>query len=117
MSDIRDRIAEIDDLHGEKVEVPEWDTSFDLCEMDGTDRAWILNIAYDAIQDTINLMDHCAEIIITSARDSKTGEKIFTREDTEMLKGKNGKILERLALKALKVSAITDDATSELKKD
>ena len=55
--------------------------------------------------------------VVETVRDPKTGERIFSRDDIAALKEKNGKVLERIAIKAYELCGIGGNADEDAEKN
>lgn len=107
---LRERILAAKDYRSELIEVPEWEASVEVRELDGMTRARLAAQVGD--ESNPDRMTTVYPLLLgASLYDPSTGERIFeTDEDVAALMGKSGAILDRLAVVALRVSGMTDDA-------
>jgi len=111
---IRDRVAGADDIQIELFPVPEWDVELELRSMTAGERGICLAASTD--QNTGRpIMDKLyARVLIASAYDPASGELAFKAEDEQMLSGKNGAVVERIASRAMQMSGFDDEAQDRL---
>jgi len=89
---LRDTILTADDLEESVEDVPEWDVKI--------------------------LLSMYSDILIATALDPETQDLVFDPADREALAGKAGGVLERLALKVMKLSGVSvEDAEEEIVAD
>jgi len=114
--EIRERIRQADDLQKEKCVVSEWDNvEIEIRGMSGKQRSDLIAVAID--EDGNVRMDRVyPDLLLATVFDFK-GEKVFKPEDREWLTDKAGKVLERLALIACKLSGISGEAEKEIAKN
>jgi len=111
---IRDKILESDDLDKRVVDVPEWGVKVEVRTPNGRDRARITRLLQD---ETVEPEVALAALLIPALFDPETGDRIFTEDDADVLVGKNGNALQRLAEIASGVSGLTVEAVEEGKGD
>ena len=122
MSDLRTRIFETNDSTAELVDVPEWGVKLEIRSMDGNQRAeWLAKQMKNGSGDldgmtAEDIRELYPNLIIVSAFDPETGERVFEPEDAEQLNTRNSAVLERLAQVALRISGLTTQAESALGK-
>jgi hypothetical protein len=113
---LREKIFAADDIQTETVEVPEWGVTVEVRGMNGSDRSRILELAAAADDGKIGIGSMYVETVITSTYDPKTGERVFTDADREMLMTKSASAIDRLAQVGMRLSALSGDAQDEAKK-
>ena len=98
---------------GEQITVKEWDNvTLELRSMTVAEKASL------AIDDenlkTDEAMMYLPRVIVFTACNPETGEKLFTDDDLEWLKDEPAGIIERLALEGFRVAANADQAERSL---
>ena len=112
---LRDTILTADDLKESVEDVPEWDAKILLKGMTGRERIRLVERVSATGPDREFMY---SDILIATALDPETGEKVFDPADREALADKSGGVLERLALKVLELSGVSiDDAEKEVAED
>ena len=97
----RDTILQADDL-GESIEdVPEWGIDIKLRGMTGKQRMRYIESSKGRDREYMY-----SDILIATAYDPDSGEKMFDDADREALSEKSGLVLERLALKVMADSGV-----------
>src|SRR5262245_11501548 len=122
MDDLRQRILGVKDTKTPAVlmEIPEWGVEVGLRRLSLPER-----LAFETENGAIDEIDRKKEreqynrwlvryVIATSC--TPAGEKLFHPEDEEVLSGKSGTALERLALGAVKVNIVSAEEVAELGK-
>ena len=109
---LRDTILSADDLKESIEDVPEWGVKILLRGMTGRQRVLYVESAGDRREFMYS------DILIATAYDPETGKPVFDPADREALAEKSGGVLERLALKAMKLSGVSlEDAEKEVDED
>lgn len=106
---LREQILEIDDLPRKKLNIPEWNLDIYIASMSSGDRELWEKSAKD-IKDV-------RETIVCLVAVDKDGNKIFSKEDIPLLKNKNAKALDRIALAAIEHNKISSDDIDDLEKN
>lgn len=102
---LRARILETEDLPIEIVPVPEWGgVKVEVRGMNGLDRARFMQKV--AGSDGVNFESWYPELIIATAHDPETGEKVFEKADKDPLNRKAGAALSRLGDTAARLSGL-----------
>lgn len=117
---LKDQILESRDYEETLVEIPEWDNAKIACRGLGSDmQGWLFEQALGKDENALllTLMANGPKILIDAVYDPETGERIFTDEDKESLKKKNGRIIRELVLMIIENSGITEKAVAEAKKN
>lgn len=107
---LRDKIFEAKDIPSELVRVPEWDIIVEVRGMSGADRTRILDLAGVADTGGVNLQVVYPEIVIATAHDPETGEKVFEYGDRDALMSKSAIAVDRLAIVGMKLSGFTEES-------
>jgi len=113
----REEILAADDIQIELVEVPEWGGSVYVKGMTGSERdhfeASLFDVGSDPGKDTkMNLANMRAKLCSMSLCD-KEGKKLFALKDVKELTKKSAAALQRVFLKAQKLSGITEEDIKE----
>ncbi len=111
----RDAILQANDMHTERVEVPEWGGSVLVSSMTGRDRdrfeASLMGTkGSDTTANMANIRARLAAITCVG----EDGQQIFTLKDIEALGRKSASALDRIFSVAQKMNGIGDDAVGEL---
>jgi len=107
---LRDKIISANDNKVQQVTVPEWDCDLFLRCWTGSERATF----QDWFSDAKSKADLYGQVLVLSIADEH-GKRIFTHGDIEALQAKNGQVLERLTVAALRLNGITSDAVADAK--
>jgi hypothetical protein len=114
---LRDQIFAVEDIRKEIVEIPEWGgIKIEVRSLTGGDRARILETGVDA-HGNVSLQRVYPEMVIASAFDPESGERIFEEADKDGLMAKNALAIDRLATVATKLSGLNDEAVEEAGKN
>jgi len=106
---LREKIFSAKDIPSEMVEVPEWGISVEVRGMSGADRTRILELA-GLVDGSVNLQVVYPEIVIATAHDPETGEKVFEYGDRDALMSKSAVAIDRLAMIGMKLSGFTEES-------
>jgi hypothetical protein len=112
---LRDQILNSNDIPKELVKVKEWNIEIEVRGMTGAERTRILDLAQD--EKGMNLQMVYPEIVISTAFDAETGEKIFTPEDRTALLSKSANALDSLATVGMRLSGFLAETSNDLGKD
>lgn len=112
---LRDQILNSNDIPKELVKVKEWNIEIEVRGMTGAERTRILDLAQAG--DGMNLQMVYPEIVISTAFDAKTGEKIFNPEDRTALLSKSANALDALATVGMRLSGFLAETSNDLGKD
>ena len=112
---LRDQILNSNDIPKELVKVKEWGISIEVRGMTGAERTRILDLAQD--EKGMNLQMVYPEIVISTAFDAETGEKIFAPEDRTALLSKSANALDVLATVGMRLSGFLAETANDLGKD
>lgn len=107
---LREQIFAAQDIPSEMVEVPEWKSTIEVRGMSGADRTRIIELAgIAATGGGLNLQVVYPEIVIATAHDPETGEKVFEYDDRDALMSKSAIAVDRIALVGMKLSGFTEE--------
>jgi len=112
---LRDQILNSNDIPKELVKVKEWNIEIEVRGMTGAERTRILDLAQAG--DGMNLQMVYPEIVISTAFDAETGEKIFSPEDRTALLSKSANALDALATVGMRLSGFLAETSNDLGKD
>lgn len=104
-SDLRKSILEADDIGEEILDVPEWGTKLLIKGMNGKERANFLKRSMN-IDGEVAFDRFYPELVIATAHDPESGDKIFEAADRDPLNTKSGAALERIATVAQRLSGL-----------
>lgn len=113
---LRDQILNSQDIQKESVTVPEWGATLEMRGMTGAERTRIMDLAMDS-GGALNLQTVYPEIVISTAFDPETGEKVFSPEDRAALLSKSANALDRVALVGMRLSGFTQESADAAGKD
>lgn len=103
---LRDKILNADDIKKEVVPVEEWDCELEVRGLSGKERNSILNKVMNKQSGEMDLDTLYTTLLIKSVYDPETGEKVFEEKDRDMLSGKSGAALEKVAQVASRLSGL-----------
>lgn len=115
-SELRKTILEAADLEVEIVDVPEWNAKVEIRSLSGKERATLLSRASKA-DGGVDLVRWFPDLVIATAHDPETGDKIFEQADRDALNAKNGAVVSRLATVAQRLAGMLESDIEEAKKD
>lgn len=116
---LADRILAANDQDRETVHVPEWDVTLELRSPLLKERTKLQALLIDQnATPTADAFEATAiSLVAAVAYDPETGEKAFTPEQAALLATKNGRVVERLAIAALRVAGLAPDSLESGKDD
>lgn len=114
-NDLRSRILSADDITSEMVEVPQWGVTVEVRSMDARSR--ILMTQDVSGDDGVSMERLYPDMVIQTAHDPATGERIFSADDRDALLAKSSAALDILATAAMRVSGMTPTSVDESGKD
>jgi hypothetical protein len=111
---LSDRIfAKVDiDRAYEDIDIPEWEVKVRIIEPDARTRADLAG-GFDRGQSNLDLGELYASVLIATLVDPETGDPIFVDADKPNLLRMSGQVVDRVALKAMKVAGLTDEAVEQ----
>jgi len=109
---LKDQIANADDLYNETVEVPEWGITLTLRTPTVQERTRMIQqfVGPEGLMPTENLAEMYPALLIATCIDPETGSALFTKNDADLIRSKNGSVVERIATTAMRLCGLTDDA-------
>lgn len=111
ISSLRSKILESDDITSEMVEVPQWGVTVEVRSMDARSR---ILMTQDVSEDGDVSMERLyPDMVIQTAHDPATGERIFEAADRDALLAKSSAALDILATAAMRVSGMAPGAVDE----
>ena len=110
MSELRKKILTAVDLISEVVDVPEWDAKLEIRGMTGAERAKFMRRIYNQQKGEVIWEHLYPELLIATAYDPDSGEKVFEDADRDVLNTKAGRVLDRLGGVAQKLSGLGSEA-------
>lgn len=112
---LREKILNAKDIKEELVKIEEWDVEVIVKSMTGLERANFLknSAGKDGSFDFEKLYP---QLVIATTFDPETGEKLFSKEDRDILNSKSAGAIEKIAKIALKMSGLGDDSMDDIKK-
>ena len=109
---LREKILSNTDIQTKMVDVPEWGVTVEVRGMNGADRQKILDDA-SAEDGKMTAGGMFFDVILATAYDPETGERLFTEDDRGALQTKNAQALDRLATAGYKLSGMAVDSVDE----
>lgn len=108
-SELRKAALEADDLSTEIVTVPQWkDIKIEIRSLTAGERARLVSTAMR--DSVVDMEKYTAELIIASAYDPETGEKVFERADRDAINKKNAAAIDLLFTAATRLSGLSGNA-------
>lgn len=111
---LKQQIFEADDIDAELVEVPEWGVVLELRTPSGAERAQLMKrfsrTDADGTKVEIDWEGMYPSLIIMTAYDPDTGERVFEWGDLDRLNTKSGALLERVAKVSMKLAGMDKEA-------
>ena len=115
MASLRDRILAANDIPTEAVEVPEWGLTVEVKGMTGADRTRLLDMAITGGGE-VDVKIIYPEIVIATAYDPETGERVFADDDAAVLQAKSAQAIDRVAEVGMRLSGFTKEAADKATK-
>lgn len=114
-SELKKTILEYEDIQEKIIEVPEWGNIKVLVRgMSSGARAKLLENASNA-GGKVDMTNWFSDLVIATAHDPDTGERIFEPADRDALKNKNGAAISRITEVATRLSGLADSAVEDAK--
>lgn len=109
---LRDLIANADDLYAETLEVPEWNITLTLRTPTVAERAAMIRrfVGQGNGEPNTDLNEMYPALLIATCVNPDTNEMLFTEADADLIRSKNGTVVERIAMVALRLCGMSDDA-------
>jgi hypothetical protein len=118
VSNKRDLILAADDIVSETMTISEWGgVVIEVRSMTAAERTTMMEEALDMDTGRIRYNKVYGTIIAKSVYDPDTGDLIFTSDDIAALGNKNGAVIERIALRAMKLAGMTEADEDEAGND
>ncbi|MFB5622533.1 MAG: hypothetical protein ACE5RH_00930 [Nitrosarchaeum sp.] len=116
MSNLREKIKNIDDIKKEILDIPEWECSIEIRSMTAKQRANIL----DKVTNEGGSIDNdlfFSHMIVASCFDSETGELIFDMDDANWIMDKSSGPIEKLMSNIMRISGLNKNSVEEAEKN
>lgn len=113
----RQLIFETQDILAEVIAVPEWAMQVKVIAMTGEERARVMQACTNMKTGEVDISKAYPDVVILCAHHVKTGKRIFKPTDRAALLKKAGSALDRIAMKALSLSGMTEEAHQLLTKN
>lgn len=113
---LRERILEKDDRQSELIEVPQWGEKLKVVGMSAKERARLLRRITDTETGEMDIELMYPLLIIATAHDPDSGEKVFTEDDIDALNDKSGGALEVLGSAASRLSGMAQAEVNDMGK-
>jgi hypothetical protein len=114
---LRDKILNSKDIKKELVTIKEWDNAqIEIRTMSGKERSTLLKTAVDK-DGNLDFEKMYPLIIISTAYDPTTQEKLFTIEDRDILNTKSAKCVEEIAKVALRLAGLDGESGKVIEKN
>jgi len=111
---LRDKILNAKDINEKLVKIEEWDCELLVKSMTGKERAnFLKNSSKEGELDFEKLYP---ELVIATTYDPETNEKVFGKEDRDIINTKSAGAIEKIAKTALELSGLGEEAQKEIKK-
>lgn len=107
---IRDRIAAVRPYASEIIPVPAWGVDIEVRSITLGLRNDMLASVIDPETKEADVKKLYPELIIRSAHDPETGERVFADDDLAFINGRDAGSADLLAKAALRLSGMTDEA-------
>lgn len=112
---LRSRILEAEDITSEMVDVPQWGVTVEVRSMDARSRILMTQDVSD--DGSVSMERLYPDMVIQTAHDPATGERIFGPDDRDALLAKSSAALDILATAAMRVSGMAPGAVDAVGKD
>jgi len=116
MSNLSEIIFAKSDIAEELVHVDAWGVDILVKAMTARDRARMVEQAGGG-EANMNLEQILPDLVILCSYDPESGERIFVPSDRDALLAKSADPIEKIALKAMALSGMSDTAVDEAGKD
>lgn len=114
---IRDKILNAKDIKSEVITIDEWDVKIEIRTLTGLERSKLMNNALNIETGTVDFTKIYPELAIAASFDPESGEKIFSEGDRDIINGKSGAALEKIAQVAMRLSGMDKGAVKEAEKN
>jgi hypothetical protein len=116
MSNLSEIIFAKSDIAEELIHVDAWGVDILVKAMTARDRARMVEQAGGG-EANMNLEQILPDLVILCSYDPESGERIFVPSDRDALLAKSADPIEKIALKAMALSGMSDTAVDEAGKD
>jgi hypothetical protein len=113
MINLREKILNANDEQAELVTVEQWGVDVLVKSMTGKERATLMNQCLNQKTGVMDMEKLYALLVIHTAYDPSTNEKVFHQNDLELLNNKNGAAMEKIAKVASRLSGMEDGQVDE----
>jgi len=113
---LRESIFTASDIATEIVKIPEWNVALAVKSMNGEERGRLMSSLTDA-NGKPDMARAITDVVIFTAHDPETGERLFTEADRDALNQKSGAALQKVAEVGMRLSGLTPDSVDESGKD
>lgn len=109
---LKDQIANALDLSTEEVDVPEWGIVLTLRTPTLAERAAMIKrfVSDEGESKSADLSEMYPALLIATCVDPETGAALFTDTDADLIRGKNGNVVERVATVAMRLAGMSANA-------
>jgi len=114
---LREKILATEDIESETITVPIWDVDILIKGMSAGERVLLMQNAYDAKTEQVNMSKVYPDVVVSCAHDPETGEPIFSRADKEVILSKSSAAIEIIANAGLRLSGMGSEAQDAAGKD
>jgi len=115
--DLRQTILSSKDIREEIITIDSWGVDILVRGLTGEARNSVLTNNINPKTKQVDIGKAYPELIIATAYNPKTREKIFKMADRDALNKKSGEALEEIAKKAMELSGITVKEMGEIEKN
>jgi len=116
MSNLSEIIFAQSDIAEELIHVDAWGVDILVKAMTARDRARMVEQAGGG-ESNMNLEQILPDLVILCSYDPESGERIFVPSDRDALLAKSADPIEKIALKAMALSGMSEDAVDAAGKD
>lgn len=116
---LRDQIFNVSDILEEEVTVKEWGVKLLIKGLSAKQRSGLLNDAVEMVgnKPRMNFNKLFPDLVILTAHDPETGQRVFEPTDRELLNSKSGAALETIAKVAMRLSGMDDETKETIEKN
>jgi hypothetical protein len=114
---LREKILNSNDEQTELVTISQWGVDILVKSMSGKERASLMNQCLNQKTGVMDMEKLYGLLVISTAHDPGTEERIFQLADLEALNGKNGAAMEKIAKVASRLSGLEEGQIDEAVKN
>lgn len=111
---LRDKILNAKDIDEKKIKIEEWGVDVVVKSMTGKERATFLKNTSNGGELDFEKM--YPELVIATCYDPDSGDKVFQKEDRDIINTKSAGAIEKIAKIALELSGLGEQSQKEIKK-